>query len=142
MSYDLCECGARKGSRYSRCFACRYGCADPPRLDITDAEVAWIAGILEGEGCWTTKNGRATWWISVRMTDRDIVERLATLTGIGRLSEEKPRPGHKHVWAWGVGVRQHREWLTLKVWPWLGERRRERIRQLWPEVDHAAVTQW
>jgi hypothetical protein len=73
------------------------------------------------------------------MTDRDIIERLAALTGIGRVSAEKPRPGKKPVWAWGVGVRQHREWLTQKVWPWLGQRRRARILELWPEAEHAAA---
>jgi hypothetical protein len=116
------------------CSACR-ALAFPQPRQITEVDAAWIAGVLEGEGCWTTKNGRSSWTVAVRMTDRDIVERLALLTGIGRLSREESTRGHKTAWIWQVCARPHREWLTLRVWPWLGSRRRARIKELWPEIE-------
>lgn len=139
MGYNLCICGNRKKYSASQCRVCRYGVIGLPREDITEVEVAWVAGILEGEGCWTTKSAHGTtWWIAVRMTDQDVVQRLAELTGIGTLCPEPPqRPGAKPSWSWRVAAKPHREWLTLKVWPWLGQRRRARVKELWPEVNLA-----
>src|SRR5215470_7019902 len=55
---DKCICGRLKSPNRSRCQACRLGDRPDPRWDISDAEVAWVAGILEGEGCWTRRNSR------------------------------------------------------------------------------------
>jgi hypothetical protein len=143
MGYNLCICGNRKKYSAAKCRDCRYGVIEQPREDITAVEVAWVAGILEGEGCWSQKRASPSyWWIAVRMTDEDIILRLRDLTDIGRITEDlRPgRPGCKKAWAWTVTVKQHREWLTVKVWPWMGERRRARITQLWPGV-HAVLTQ-
>jgi hypothetical protein len=79
----------------------RSGASTPraPRVlpPLTDVEVAWIAGLLEGEGHFAPKA------IIVNMTDRDVLERLAALTG-GRLNGPytyKNRPTSKpyyRVW--------------------------------------------
>ena len=134
--YDSCECGNRKAKKSRRCAQCRSQDYPPPR-QVTDAEIAWIAGILEGEGCWTRHNGRTDWSVSVRMTDQDIIERLQAITGIGRLTFDgtPSKRARKPAWVWGVYARPHREWLTVKVWPWLGVRRRTRICELWPDFQ-------
>lgn len=141
---DRCACGNLKSHNRTRCQACRLSDVPDPRWEISDAEVAWVAGILEGEGCWTRRNSRArsNWWIAVRMTDKDIIYRLGSTTGIGRISPARPQTEHrKMAWAWQVSVRMHREWLTTAVWPWLGERRQARVWELWPEVEHAVFAQ-
>lgn len=136
---DLCLCGRPKSMNRRQCSACRYENVPDPRYEISDAEVAWVAGILEGEGCWTvSRSTQGRWWVAVRMTDEDVILKLQHLTGVGRISPARGRPQHKMAWAWQVSVQPHREWLTLKVWPWLGVRRRVRIRELWPEVEHAS----
>lgn len=138
MGYNLCACGTRKRYTAERCRKCRYTDIGSPREAVTAPEVAWIAGILEGEGCWTGgPNRQGRWVVAVRMTDEDIVERLFSVTGVGRITREESVRGYKTAWIWQVAARPHREWLTLKVWPWLGARRRARIRELWPEVDLA-----
>lgn len=105
------------------------------------AERAWVAGILEGEGYWTQRVADGRWWVGVRMTDEDIIRRLPILTGIGTVTVDlKPgRPGCKIAWAWNVAVRSHREWLTVQVWPWMGQRRRARIREVWPDIPADVV---
>jgi hypothetical protein len=44
--------------------------------------VAWLAGLLEGEGTFTAKAGRGSWvTISVEMCDRPTVARAAGMLG-------------------------------------------------------------
>lgn len=134
MKHDLCSCGKRKKTTSHQCIDCHYN-LPTPKEEITDAQVAWVAGILEGEGCWTTSKS-VGWFVAVRMTDHDIILRLQEYTGIGRVNFDKS-PGklaRKPAWSWGVYPRAHKEWLTLKVWPWLGERRQARIKELWPDM--------
>jgi hypothetical protein len=139
--YDRCACGSRKAKKHRRCQSCRYADVALPRVDLSEADIAWVAGILEGEGCWTRKRNGSRWWIAVRMTDKDIIDRLAQVTGVGRISQDRPRrPHHKMAWAWLVMARPHREWLTVQVWPRMGERRARRIEEVWPEV-RAVVAQ-
>jgi hypothetical protein len=82
-SRSRCEtCGQKTGQtgRF-RCSPCRYG-PDPLLRPLTDIDQAWLAGIVEGEGTFSRPNSR---WGLVRvvMTDKDVIDRLATMTGIG-----------------------------------------------------------
>src|SRR5712691_5575847 len=100
---EPCACGQPKSQTSRRCRACHDADVPPPRLEISAAEVAWVAGILEGEGCWTQRRAtKPRWWVAVRMTDKDIIERLAEVTGIGRVTPAPSRRGHKMAWAWQV----------------------------------------
>ena len=132
-NYDTCDCGNRKAKKSRQCINC-HAVDFPDPNPISEREAAGVAGILEGEGCWTAHTGRKGWLVAVRMTDQDIIERLQHLTGVGRISRAESPRGHKTAWAWQISARPHREWLTLTVWPWLGLRRRGRILQLWPEI--------
>jgi hypothetical protein len=45
-------------------------------------DLLWLAGLLEGEGCFTvTGGGRGTPTVKVGMTDKDVVQRVAKLLG-------------------------------------------------------------
>lgn len=102
------------------CAQCRYGPPVTPR-NIPPAEVAWLAGILEGEGSFISK-GQAR--IQVSMTDQDIITRLAELTGVGRVyAVRRQKPHHKDAWLWTVNRPVHVEYIIRRVLPWLGQRR-------------------
>lgn len=131
--YDTCACGNRKAKKSRQCSGC-HAMDFPSPNQVSADQVGWIAGILEGEGCWTANGCRGNWLVSVRMTDRDIIERLRHITGVGRVTMEENKKGYKTAWAWQVAARPQREWLTVAVWPWLGTRRRERILQLWSDI--------
>jgi len=93
------------------CAQCRYGPPVTPH-DIPPLEVAWLAGILEGEGSFISK-GQAR--IQVAMTDQDIITRLAELTGVGRVyAVRRQKPHHKDSWLWTV--RRPFMSSTLFVW--------------------------
>lgn len=94
---------------------------------MNQIDIAWVTGIIEGEGCIKIpKNaGRHYPTIKVRMTDKDIIYRLQTVTEVGNITEVKSKnPRHKDSWNWQVGKRQDVIRLLCAMAPLLGERRR------------------
>lgn len=75
--------------------------------ELTPEQTAWIAGILEGEGCispGTAHVGRPAgdrWTIQVVMSDEDIIYRLHSLLGVGKVVgpfQPNNNPKWKPVW--------------------------------------------
>lgn len=91
----------------------------------SEAEWAWLAGIVEGEGnfAWVGVNSVA---IRVNMTDRDVVERCQRIAG-GDLRGPIKREGVKDLWFWRVGAVEDVERVLDAIEPWLGERRGQRV---------------
>lgn len=94
----------------------------------TAVEIAWAAGIFEGEGSisivWLPRGGYPI--LKVTMTDLDVMQRFAAVTGIALAG---PYAGtNKPFWAAqangkrAVGIAQ-------TFFPFLGERRREQVRK-------------
>lgn len=93
---------------------------------MTAVEIAWLAGLFEGEGCiaWRPPNGVN---LMVSMTDGDVIRRIGEVTGVGRVSGPFDKgPGRKPVWCWQEGSKREVVRLLLAVSPLLGDRRRER----------------
>lgn len=98
---------------------------------MTENELHWLAGLLEGEGCFTT-TGKAKCYPAVYMvsTDRDVVKRAAALMGcnvqiLKHTSEISRKPQHRAV-VQGTKAKA----LMEAVLPLMGTRRSERIREL------------
>jgi hypothetical protein len=127
-SRSRCEtCGQKTGQtgRF-RCSLCRYG-PDPLLRPLTDIDQAWLAGIVEGEGTFSRPNSR---WGLVRvvMTDKDVIDRLATMTGIGNTHVQEPRKEHhRRAWDWTVLRRVNVHELCHTLAPLLLERRRKAV---------------
>ncbi len=103
------------------CAECRWGGAEPK--DMSSDQIAWLAGIIEGEGSFLVKGHRAA-TIQVVMTDRDIIDRLVEITGVGRIHGYAPAKAHyKQAWDWRVRRRAHIIFIIDAVMPWLGQRR-------------------
>jgi len=115
------DCAGPMRLRSSRCAQCRWGHVQPKVM--TEAQVAWLAGILEGEGSFLVRrNGSGV--IQVAMTDRDIIDRLVEVTGAGRIHSRTPaKPHHRPAWVWHVRRHTHVVHIVTAVLPWLGERR-------------------
>jgi len=91
--------------------------------------LAWLAGLLEGEGCFTAGVASPSARIVLHMADRDVVERAARLLG-GEVSLLRPATEkHKAMWRTEVGSVAAREAMELLL-PLMGERRSSRIREL------------
>jgi LAGLIDADG-like domain len=97
---------------------------------MEDLVLGWIAGLLEGEGCFHLERGRYP-RISLQMADEDVVRRLAELTGMGGVRGPYYPSGrdHKPIWRWLVCDRTHVETLLRLIQPLMGTRRQAKIEQ-------------
>lgn len=90
--------------------------------------VEWLAGLLEGEGCFTTaKNNFGYMRVALAMTDKDVVERAAlAFPGSSAVHTMNRRGTWKTVYSvsW-CGPDAYA--CTRAVLPYMGQRRTERI---------------
>jgi hypothetical protein len=101
---------------------------------MTEAEIAWLSGIIEGEGSFCSKTSLA---IQVVMTDKDVIERMQMITGLGRIYVVRPRAEHhKPAWMWSVQRRAHIRLIINAILPWLGSRRTIAANKLLNRVAH------
>jgi hypothetical protein len=96
---------------------------------ITPTEIAWAAGLFEGEGCinvqFSPKRNRPIVRLTLRMTDEDVVRKFAVLVGAGRVHGpyRKKNPKHKPAWNWSWYGRDALAWADANFGPFLGSRR-------------------
>lgn len=93
---------------------------------VSKAQIAWAAGLFEGEGTIVIQCSRHNHGIrmSLGMSDRDVVERFAEVVGCGTIYEAKQRdPRHKTMWRWQCGRAAQVIEIVDAMRPWLGQRR-------------------
>lgn len=97
------------------------------------ADIAWAAGLFEGEGCfWSSRCGKAPHYyiyprVSLNSTDRDVLERFARVVGVGTVATSprlKKQAHHKAQWSWVVSRKDDVRKVYELLKPWLGSRRR------------------
>jgi hypothetical protein len=114
--------------RSVQCVTCLNRRPDPK--PVSSLNRAWLTGLMEGEATLTLKEGAAR--VRVQMTDEDIIDRVASVTGVGTVRSHVPRSErHKKSWYWTVHTRAHNEWLIELAAPLLGIRRRQAAEALW-----------
>jgi hypothetical protein len=89
--------------------------------------IYWLAGLLEGEGCfWCGKGGRVL--IRLAMTDQDIIERAAAVMG-GHIEKPRRPNGGSHLkTVYAVRVRGDDAILWMqRLRPLMGRRRQSKI---------------
>lgn len=98
-------------------------------VSASDAEIAWAAGIFEGEGCILVSN-RVT--LDVRMNDGDVLTRFHKIVG-GRLHGPYDPPlnsgNRKQFWNWQCGLANDVELILRAFLPWFGIRRAARANE-------------
>jgi hypothetical protein len=110
---------------------------------VSVKDLAWLAGLLEGEGCFST-NGRAAHRgirVSINMTDLDVLERVHALAkGVlgGPYYPDEKNHGKKPYWKWTVSRQADAAGLMMTVYPLMGERRQARIREMLERWRNAA----
>lgn len=101
-------------------------------VDSTNPEIAWAAGLFEGEGSITHVHGRTQ--LRIQMTDYEVLERFLEIIGAGKIygpysRQERDSYTRKPRWIWvcdGPMVRT----IFKTLAPWLSTRRRDRARNI------------
>jgi hypothetical protein len=106
---------------------------------MKETELAWIAGIIEGEGTVTlktgsTRSGNNFPTLRVVMTDEDVIRSLHRITGLGNIHyqvREDTEKGNKRkdTWIWAVAARDEVRNILEQILPWMHSRRTERIKE-------------
>lgn len=102
---------------------------------MTSDSFEWLAGLLEGEGCFSLRHandpGRRTVpEIRISMTDRDVVERAACLLGGNAVHTLSPTNfSKKPSYVTSVAGSKARLIMT-HILPLMGDRRQAKIREL------------
>lgn len=89
--------------------------------------IAWAAGLFEGEGCIRTTPETAQ--LSLAMSDEDVVRRFLAVIGIGAVygpTVDKRKPTYKPMWKWCVGGSAKVQAVLAALWAFLGERRKKK----------------
>ena len=101
----------------------RYPCLGSS-LDVT---LAWLAGLLEGEGYFT--EFQRSPGFRVHMTDRDVVEQVCLVTHTTIVEELLVKAEWKPLYRATVYGERARSFMRL-MYPYLGERRRQCVAEL------------
>ncbi len=109
------------------------------RRPVSPIDIAWLAGLVEGEGN-IAFNGRSC-TIRIKMGDRDIIERAAELL-TGKVYPAKVAPGNKPMWLTQIKGANAVGW-ALTLYSWLGTRRRQQVRDsltLWKTQGNGVIS--
>jgi len=104
---------------------------------MDDIELAWLAGLLEGEGSFALRpagkgvnSPRNLPWTKVAMTDLDVIHKAHRVAGFGRVSTAKPDAKGCIMHIWESADRELVPDLLRRLLPHMGNRRGERIREV------------
>lgn len=93
-------------------------------------DIVYLAGLLEGEGCFRYETRRVGPSIVLGMTDKDVVEKVAHLLGSGvvtrKIHLDKP---WKPCYISKLNGRAAAGWM-MTLYPLLGQRRQAKIREI------------
>ena len=106
-------------------------------LNLSETEIAWIAGILEGEGYFGIDNRSKDRYevsksppapfIKISMVDEDIIQRLSKLLDKSYFSPSRKTVKDKQVYTLHIGEKEKVLFILQKILPYMGVRRGERI---------------
>jgi hypothetical protein len=91
-------------------------------------DIGWLAGLLEGEGCFVARS-KAALRISISTTDRDVAARAAAMLGARVLDVKPQTPTNKPVYCVKTASVAAAGWM-MTIYPLMGVRRKARIREL------------
>lgn len=100
--------------------------------ELTEREqVVWAAGLFEGEGSvfWANSSRRAE--MRLASTDEDVVRRFHEVVGVGSVGGPyMAAKSTKPFWNWVCAGYHHVQAVGAAFWPFLGERRQAKVREV------------
>ena len=123
---------------------------------VTTKEIAWLAGIIEGEGCISLHPARGPRFptLHVTMADRDVIERVTTLLRLAtgrtysrevgepiKIDRRRRKPTHRDLYTTRIYGNRVVQWL-MTIYPLLGVRRRTKAAEVirtWYRAPYSAL---
>jgi hypothetical protein len=104
-----------------------------------ELEIAWAAGLFEGEGCFYS--GETDLRAQMGLSDLDVLNRFDEIVGVGVIYgpyqyQYKDGFKRKRRWVWMATADDARVVFEL-LRPWLGKRRLARGREIFGERVHS-----
>jgi hypothetical protein len=106
-------------------------------LDLTETQIAWIAGLLEGEGYfgidkrsekrYANSQAPASPFIKIAMVDEDIIARLSSYLDKPYYLPTRLTNKGKQVYQLHIGEKEKVLWLLQRIRPYMGERRGAKV---------------
>jgi|SRR5688572_15077254 len=93
-------------------------------------EIAWAAGLFEGEGCFSYDKTYGSCRMIVGSTDLDVLDKFKNIMGIGSITKDKEKPNRKPAWRWQTTNREEFDYGSDLLRPWLGVRRTARLNEI------------
>ena len=91
-------------------------------------ELAWAAGLFEGEGSIFNGGGTST-SVALAMTDLDVVEKFQKAVQLPvPIYKRTRRDAYKDVFEWRTARFEYAQALIAMLWPWLGTRRKQQAK--------------
>lgn len=108
------------------------------RTGATIADLAWAAGLFEGEGC--ISHNKIAPRASISMSDEDVVRRFHRLIGMGSVAATpRKKEGYKDLWTWTVAGYKSTQYVMALLWQWLGVRRKARTEEILKQFQNGPV---
>lgn len=96
-------------------------------------DIAWVAGVLEGEGCFkmqTSGGYKGSICIATQMSDKDTIQKLSAIMGGTLWGPHGPYGVSKlQTWQTAVFGSKAAAWM-MTIFPFMGIRRQAKIREL------------
>ena len=101
-------------------------------MNLNATEVAWAAGLLEGDGHFGTMNDGRSLRVKLNLTDYDVTRRFADTFGasVNGPYDHEHKDGHvrKPYWRTDIVKRDLAMTIMGAVWPHPGKRRRIQVK--------------
>lgn len=102
---------------------------------LTEFELGWVIGIIEGEGSFVINRKPTTYQASivVKMSDQDTIKKLQEVTKVGTLDgsyKDRRNLSWKPMFCWRVQKKSDTLDIAYKILPYLSERRQMQLDKL------------
>jgi hypothetical protein len=99
------------------------------RKVISSRDIAWVAGFLEGEGCFSSNPNRRRLRITANQVDYEPLTRLLAVCGGSVIYRHRATvPGEGHIYIWEVGANRAAG-IMLTIYSLMSRRRQGQIRK-------------
>ena len=93
---------------------------------MTQSDIAWAAGLYEGEGSLIKRTGRTTWQLTIKSTDLDVLQKFLNIFDVGSIhfcTAPSLKPHWKPIWQYAVSNKGGMHKILTAILPHLGSRR-------------------